>query len=61
MSKYEYKIVISIVEHHMVFVMADNEEQAKDIALGKFHSGDKDVEETYSNIEAVVDWSDEED
>lgn len=61
MSKHEYKIVITHVEHHMVYVMADNEEQAKDLALEKYHNGDKDVEETYQDLEAVIDWSDEED
>lgn len=54
--KHEYRIVITCTEHYSVYVFAEDDEQAVDLALNKYYNGDADVEQTYEDTEANVDW-----
>ena len=59
MPKYEYEVRITYTEVHSVYVEAEDEDAAKELALD-MHSDGK-TEMKYSRTEAVVDWSNEED
>lgn len=58
-SKHEYEILIKYREVHRVFVMAEDADAAKELALDKYADGETEIE--YSETEAEVNWSDEED
>ncbi len=58
-SKHEYEILITYTEVHSVYVEAEDEDAAKELALD-MHSESK-TEISYSRTEATVNWSDEED
>lgn len=60
MSKlHEYEVLVTYTEVHSVFVTAEDEDAAKELALDKFSNGETEMR--YSRTEAKVDWSDEED
>lgn len=57
--KHEYEVLITYTEVHSVYVMADDYEQAEELALDKYSEGETEIH--YSQTEARVNWSDEED
>lgn len=59
MPKHEYDIRIIYTEVHRVFVEAEDEDSAKELALDMYNEGK--TEFSYSRTEANVEWSDEED
>lgn len=59
MKKHEYEVLVTYTEVHSVFVTAEDEEQAQELALDKYSNGETEMR--YSRTEAKVDWSDEED
>lgn len=58
MPKHEYEFIITYTEKHRVFVEAEDEEQARELALDKYSDGETEI--YYSDTEAKVNWSDEE-
>lgn len=71
MPKHEYEIIVEYTEKFRVFVEAENEDAAKELALDRFvrtreaeehHTAiDDPVELDEWNLEAKVNWSDAED
>lgn len=59
MHKHEYEIKITYTETHSVYVEAEDEDAAIDLALDMYY-GDK-TEPRYADVEYSVEWSDEED
>lgn len=59
MPKHEYEVLVTYTEVHSVFVTAEDEDQAKELALDMYSDGKTEMR--YSRTEAKVDWSDEED
>lgn len=59
MSKHEYEVLITYTEVHSVFVEADDDEQAIEAALDKYHNSETEI--SYTRTDAKVNWSDEED
>ena len=59
MPKYEYEVRITYTEVHSVFVEADDEEAAKELAEEMYYNGETEMK--YSRVDTCVDWSDEED
>ena len=57
--KHEYEILITYTEVHSVFVEAEDEDSAKELALDLHSDGKTEIR--YSRTEASVNWSDEED
>ena len=53
--KHEYKVVITYTEHVSVYVEAENEDAAIELAEQAYHNGDG--EQTYENFESTVDWT----
>lgn len=59
MPKYEYEVLITYTEVHSVYVEADDEDTAKELALDMYSEGKTEMK--YCRTEAVVNWSNEED
>lgn len=57
--KHEYEILVTYTEVHSVFVEAEDEDSAKELALDKYGEGKTEI--SYTRTEAKVNWSDEED
>ena len=60
MPKHEYKVCITYTENYSVYVEAENEDEAKEMATDKFYNGDLEAE-GQPEPDVRVDWSDEED
>jgi hypothetical protein len=58
MAKHEYEVLITYTEVHSVFVEAEDEEAAEELALDAYSEGTTEM--SYSRTEAKVNWSDEE-
>lgn len=58
MAKYEYEVLVTYIEVHSVFVEADDEETAKEMALDLQSEGKTEIR--YSRTDATVNWSNEE-
>lgn len=56
-AKHEYEVLITYTEVHSVFVEAEDEDAAKELALDMHSEGQTEMK--YSRTEAVVNWSDE--
>lgn len=59
MPKYEYEFYITFTEVHSVFVEAENEDEARELAEDKYYNGE--AEYRYERTEVKLNWSDEED
>lgn len=59
MPKHEYEVLVTYTEVHSVFVTAEDEDQAKEIARDMYSDGKTEMRRW--DMEAVVNWSDEED
>ena len=57
--KHEYEVLVTYTEVHSVFVTAEDEDAAKELALDMYSEGETEMK--YSRTEAGVNWSDEED
>lgn len=57
--KYEYEVLITYTEVHSVFVEAEDDEQAQELALDKYHNNETEI--SYTRTDAKVNWSDAED
>ena len=57
--KHEYEVYITSTEVHSVFVMAEDYETAEKMAEELYYEGK--TEFVRSDVECVVNWSDEED
>lgn len=58
MPKHEYEIYVEYREVHSVFVEAESEEEAIELALDLHSDGKTEIH--YSSTDATVNWSDEE-
>lgn len=56
--KHEYEVLIKYAETHRVFVEAEDEEQACELALDKYNEGETEI--SWCRTDAEVNWSDEE-
>lgn len=61
MPKYEYEYIVKYTETHRVFVEADSEEEAKELAEEKFYNSPEDCELTNEQIDFELNWTDSND
>ena len=59
MSKHEYRFYITYTEVHSVYVEAESEDEARELAENMYSNGETEIE--YERTEVKCDWSDEED
>lgn len=59
MPKYEYEYTVRRVETYRVFVEADNEDEARELAEEKFYSHNEDCEMTGEYVDLELFWTDD--